>query len=257
MMLALVALFGFGFASSASADVTIDDLLAQIAQLQAQLLALNGGEPVPPTPSTDVSSGSLGNYLSLPGFDFSYNTYDRGEETFFYANMSNVDRIAGASVSFGINKLDPTTGWVSANFSGIVGKPANAMEHQYQSMDVDRHGASYQSNVNLGSHQDILKWVPGENEEDPWTPIYGDWMSDAGISVTLTDITPTFANSYYDEWKDDFGKIHFYANVNWNFVSDGVSPAFSTSMSVPEPATMVFLGLGAMSVIVRRRRRRS
>jgi len=57
VMLALVALMFGGFVSSASAAVTIDDLLAQIAALQAQLAALQGsggGTPHPIIPNTPI-----------------------------------------------------------------------------------------------------------------------------------------------------------------------------------------------------------
>lgn len=255
VMLALVALFGT-FVSSASADVTVDDLLAQIAQLQAQLLAQQngGGQPTEPPQPVVPDNGSLSNSINLDGFSFWYNTSTTDNQSYFGAGMTSAtDRIMYASVRVDQRGNDPLEGWISADFNGIVNQPAGQMLYMSQSQDFHRHGAEYFLYSGVGSKQEIVGFEPAPN--GGYAPILGDWMSTANISVVLTDVTPTTADSYYNEWTDaESGVTYFNAGVNWHLYFSPDTSGISALVGVPEPATLAMLGLGAIALIRRRHR---
>jgi hypothetical protein len=203
-----------------------------------------------------AGSTNLWSSIDEPGFHFSYDTSSAGGKTDFYANMGNSDRIASVSVSVNRDSNDPMHGWVNANFCGIVGEVPGAMEYQGQSMNIGRHGVQYSSNVGLSAYQEIISW-PIEKDGEP---IYGEWMSSANASVTLFDVTPTWANMNYSEYTDNWSNItYFNGNVQWQveFSSESAARAYGSfgTTSVPEPATMSLLVIGGIASVIRRRRR--
>lgn len=191
--------------------------------------------------------------IDLPGFQFNYGTSSAGGKTNFDAGMTNSDRLSSVNVSISHDSTDPTRGWVNANFYGILGDQPVPMQYQSQSADINRHGVQYGYYISLGAYQEIVSWPTDKDG----TPIYGDWLSTGNVSVTLFDVTPTWARCNYDEYLDEWsGTKYFSGNVNWEveFNSTSYDSLGTVSSTVPEPCTMTVLASGALLLWRKRHR---
>jgi len=240
--------------------VSILVVLVVVLFLSASAFGAAGGGGDDGVQRTNLSSS-----ISEPGFGFYYGTYSADGETNFSAGMTNSDRIGNVNVSVQRDSINPTHGWVYANFSGIVGDPAVKMNWMNQSTNINRHGVQYNSYVSLGSHQEII-W-PIEKAAGGGEPIFGDWLSSGNASMTLSDVSPTYANmdysEYIDEWSDT---THFNGTVRWELdfnsmdaamAYSGIAPTSVSSQPVPEPSSfaMMMLGVIGFGLAIRFRRR--
>jgi len=210
--------------------------------------------------SSSQSSG-LWSSIDLPGFNFGYGTSINGETTNFTASMSNVDRIGNVNISVSHDGNDPSRGYVFACFSGVVGDPAEKMDYMSQSTNFNRRGVYYSSNVGLSSYQQTTSWIDGQ-------PIYGDWMSNGSASLSLMDVTPTWATMSYNEFSDQYsGNTYYNGYVQWQLDFDSsetaamytnfVPTSIGTISPVPEPSTIALIisGIAAIGIWAWRKKR--
>lgn len=215
----------------------------------------------------------LSNYINVPGLNFGFNSYqqDNGQMT-FSSNLSTVDLIENASVSVSRDSQNPLRGWVSFNFWGVVGVPAVEKDWESSSMRLNFRGLNANTNAGVGAYHEIIDWTyPVGGGEG--TPIYGNWMSSASCSATLSGISFLDSDGGYDEYtyNDDGGKgfasdllrnsitnFSAWAQFRVQFDNTTVAAIYSGMKpmqvsAIPEPATLAVLGLG--SLLLRRHRR--
>jgi hypothetical protein len=209
------------------------------------------------------SFASLSSYVNLPGLSFGMDSYQQldGDMT-FAASLSTLDQISRASVGISQDTSNPNQGWVSINFSGTVGEAVAQKDWENLSFYLNCRGIRASNNIGIGAYQEY-NWVDG-------TPIYGNWMSNANGSVTLSGVTPLYSTGGYDEYTyNDGGKgdvsienlvtnFNAWAQFRVQFDSPTVAAIYGgmspiEMSSVPEPATLCFLGLGAIAAIRRRK----
>lgn len=225
--------------------------------------------------SADVS---LGNNINLPGFSFNYSINPYGNNTQFSANLENSDSINSVSVSVSRYvdsnvKGGGNQGYVSIFFSGTV-TPATVTDQSSESVSINRHGVSVNSNVGTNSYREQIGW-----DDKNQLPILGAWLNQGWGSVTLQDVDVLYSYANYNEYDggsegkgvvfSDAGSApkpirYWYATVNWQVAfNDPISAAYATSLgasvsaspsAIPEPASMGVLILGALSLLARRRR---
>jgi len=98
--------------------------------------------------------------------------------------------------------------------------------------------------------------IPGPGPNDPPEIIQPLWGWKTADMLAYPDGTPTQANHFQDDavWADLGGG----AALVWNPLEDQEGVSFDLAFVItPEPATMTVMGLGAIAVLVRRRKRRS
>ena len=218
-----------------------------------------------------AQADNINTSVNLPGLNFSMNSYTQwnGDMT-FSASTSSLDRVSGASVSFGINPYDPLQGWVWMNFNGIEGVPATKVGEQSGSMDINYRGFRVSTDVSLGSYQEIVDWTPPTVDGGYETPVYGNWWSTANASVTLSGIVSVIYDGGCEDYPNGGGKgdgpviseTDFLTYAQFRVTFDNLSDAalFGSLGSIqvvatptPEPAAMSVLALGAIGLIRRRR----
>jgi hypothetical protein len=222
-----------------------------------------------------VSAAQLGNNINLPGLNFGMSSYKQYDGAMaFSSNLSTLDQIDNVFVSFNKDTQNPSQGWVSINFSGVVGTPVTQKNWQNSSMHIGYRGLHADTNLGIGAYQDVTGWnYPLGGGEG--SPIYGDWMSTANGSVTLSGVSLLSSNGGYDEYTyyDYDGKgimsgsgntiTSFSAYAQFEVLFDNpMAAAVYSGMepmqmsATPEPATLALLGLGGIVTLVRRHRRR-
>ncbi len=95
----------------------------------------------------------------------------------------------------------------------------------------------------------------------------GDYFSGKGpLLVTYTNLNTTPRDLFYTFTSTQLTSLNTYAadgrfalgfDPDCHFFNDGVSLDVTVSQPVPEPATMAIMGIGAVAVMLKRRRARS
>lgn len=258
-ILAVVILTALCLFSASASAAPIDDLLAQIAALQAQLQGLQG------TPTT-VQSGNMSQQFDLGDIHGGYSTNMYENNVSLNANIGGQHKIDNVGVSFSPQywyNYEPDGTYmrtqhgyaISMNLSGRI-LPLNISDlgSQSNSNSFNARGVNITENTNL----DVYQWANnGSNPLEAGAQCY----------VGISNFAITSANGNYNEWTytldtDDPIKpspvTAFSYNVIWygDFLP-GMGPSGFTpnmSSSVPEPATMSLLALGTMGIIARRKR---
>lgn len=225
--------------------------------------------------SAVAEGAQLGNDINLPGLNFSMNSYEQTDGRLtLSSNLSTVDKIEDVYVNISKDKSNPNEGWISMSFRGVVGTPAVKQNWSSNSMQINYRGLKADTNAGIGAYQEIVGWTEPSKGDDG-VPIFGNWMSTASGSVTLSNISLLYSNGGYTEYTytnyekggfesgsvgTEVTEFSAFAQFKVQFDNSMAATVFSgmgpTSMSVvPEPATMCLLAVGAIGMISRRRQR--
>lgn len=272
VVVALVAMFvmSFGFVSTASAAGTVDDLLAQIAALQQQLQNLQNGDGSPTTPPTPVLPlfQSHGNVAFKGGTGNGWWSLDQYEDR---ASASigaySTERIIEMNKSLVVDKYDPSRFMFNLSIRTLSEATPTGR------LNFSSYSSCGQSNLSARVYDQLQDVWIGWDEENQ-QPVYRQEMwANLTAGMNLEGQVLAFNDSvgrWTSEWYNGEGNLYFSQSGD-EFRVDGygkftgdnpaavgammVEQGFATYGTVPEPATMAFLAIGAMGIIARRRNR--
>lgn len=257
MSVLFVAMFGT-FVSTASAAVTIDELMVQIVALQDQLQMIQGGGGGTSTSSTSPSW--LSQYFDFGDVRGGYSTNIDGN-----VNM-NAYLSASSGVITSCNTSVYKQGWmdvegrtyfqVNVNFSGNYDSLPTDTNGLNQSNQASHRGVTINENSGLYSYQE---WQSGDIDV-PTGPFWSNGNGNVALSpFTVTNVDGNFRdNTWIDTW-NNITHNDFSYNVNWSgYTEDAVAAGMFGTIApttIPEPATMSLLAIGAIGLIARRHKK--
>jgi hypothetical protein len=199
---------------------------------------------------------------------FGYNTFDIegqvGLSSYFNTKVGNITDVG---LNYGIGQQLNTVN-VSAYIQSRAGLSPNTTLNANQSMNLTMNGKNYFESVsssfydaNSGGGKGVV--IAGVINQTALTPEW--WASgEAYISLPDSGLSSISATGYYSEYSEPGGNIvdNFW-NSQWSltFSSPAATTEFENGLalvgatSVPEPASLGLLTIGALGLLSRRSRR--